>query len=214
MKNSPLFTSNWRNESRTHNLPEENDSLSESLPRICGRDQLGALFNAMGLLGYGAEVGVQEGGFASVLREQWQGDVLYLVDRWRYEPGYQDTANVPQDDHDRLYQEVQAKFATHPGVRVMREESVAAAQEFRDGFLDWVYLDADHSLEAVAQDLAAWWPKIRRGGVFAGHDYCDGTYFGAEFGVKSAVDAFATQEGLTILTTGDANFPSWYCRKP
>lgn len=56
---------------------------------------------------------------------------------------------------------------------------------FGDGDLDLVFIDADHFYMSVKADLAAWWPKVKSGGIFAGHDYSDAT------GVKQAVDEFA-----------------------
>jgi hypothetical protein len=45
------------------------------------------------------------------------------------------------------------------------------AARYADGELDAVFLDADHALESVRNDIRAWWPKVRVGGVLAGHDY-------------------------------------------
>jgi predicted O-methyltransferase YrrM len=45
------------------------------------------------------------------------------------------------------------------------------AAAFEDASLDYVMIDADHAYEAVAKDIAAWLPKIRPGGILAGHDY-------------------------------------------
>ena len=188
--------------------------MMSALPKICDREQLPGLFNAMGLLDKGVEIGVQWGGFSSVLRTHWQGELLYLVDRWCYVPGYQDTANVAQEEQERLYQGVLKMFEGNRGVEIIRAESLVAAQRFANESLDWIYLDADHSRAAVEKDLTAWWPKLKRGGIFAGHDYVDGLFFESEFGVQSAVDEFALKHQLEIFTTGDAHFPSWYCQKP
>jgi predicted O-methyltransferase YrrM len=46
-----------------------------------------------------------------------------------------------------------------------------ASKLFEDGSLDGVFIDADHSYEAVKQDIQNWLPKIRVGGILAGHDY-------------------------------------------
>jgi predicted O-methyltransferase YrrM len=46
-----------------------------------------------------------------------------------------------------------------------------AAGLFKDESLDAVFIDADHSYEAVKMDIQNWMPKVRRGGILAGHDY-------------------------------------------
>merc|ERR1719203_2215140 len=37
--------------------------------------------------------------------------------------------------------------------------------------IDLLFVDADHSLEGAARDLAAWVPHVRPGAVVVGHDY-------------------------------------------
>jgi predicted O-methyltransferase YrrM len=37
--------------------------------------------------------------------------------------------------------------------------------------LDYIFIDADHCFEAVTSDVAAWWPKLRDGGLMVGHDF-------------------------------------------
>lgn len=65
-----------------------------------------------------------------------------------------------------------ALAAEHPGrVRKVKAASPAAANLFEDGTFDLLYVDADHAYDAVKADLLAWWPKVRDGGVVAGHDY-------------------------------------------
>lgn len=49
--------------------------------------------------------------------------------------------------------------------------SVEAAKLYDDGSLDFVFIDADHTKEGIAGDLKSWYPKIKVGGVLAGHDY-------------------------------------------
>ena len=59
--------------------------------------------------------------------------------------------------------------------------------------VDFVYIDAEHSYEAMTNDLALWFPKVRAGGVIAGHDYSP------EFdGVRRAVNEFASANQLKI----------------
>ena len=59
-----------------------------------------------------------------------------------------------------------------------------AAQLFADDSLDFVFIDASHDYKNVMIDLNSWYPKVKKGGVFAGHDYP------GWLGVKKAVDEF------------------------
>lgn len=36
--------------------------------------------------------------------------------------------------------------------------------------VDLVFIDADHSYEAVLADMEAWWPHVKLGGLLVGHD--------------------------------------------
>lgn len=55
-------------------------------------------------------------------------------------------------------------------VRVLQANSVEAAAEFADQSLDLVFLDGSHDCDSVKADIAAWWPKVRPGGVLGGDD--------------------------------------------
>lgn len=54
---------------------------------------------------------------------------------------------------------------------LMHQTTHEAAGHFQDGHFDFVFIDADHSAEAVAQDITDWRPKVRKGGWLGGHDY-------------------------------------------
>ena len=64
----------------------------------------------------------------------------------------------------------------------IKELSHEAANNFEDGEVDCLFIDAGHSYEAVKQDIEAWLPKMKSNGIIAGHDY------NAWAGVKQAVD--------------------------
>ncbi len=56
-------------------------------------------------------------------------------------------------------------------IRDIKEQSDLAANLFEDGYLDFIFIDANHEYEYVRKDILAWLPKVRRGGILAGHDY-------------------------------------------
>ena len=57
------------------------------------------------------------------------------------------------------------------GLLLRNIASLDAAADFPDGSLAFVFIDADHSYAAVCADISAWLPKVKPGGVLAGHDY-------------------------------------------
>ncbi len=58
-----------------------------------------------------------------------------------------------------------------------------------DGSLDFVFIDADHSYEAVKQDIAHWLPKVKAGGWIGGHDYHPRRWPGVVAAVREAFPA-------------------------
>lgn len=80
-------------------------------------------------------------------------------------------------------------------IETITADSVNAAGHFEDSSLDGVFIDAAHDYESVVKDVAAWWPKVKPGGIFAGHDYpCDD--------VKRAVDEHAAANGYGVVAFG------------
>lgn len=56
-------------------------------------------------------------------------------------------------------------------VAVFPESSETAHIHFDDRSLDLVFIDGDHSYEAVRRDILQFAPKVKGGGVLSGHDY-------------------------------------------
>lgn len=68
----------------------------------------------------------------------------------------------------KFHQEMQP-VAGH--FRAIQGASWEVADQFEDGSIDFVFIDADHIYEHVRKDVLAWLPKVRPGGIIAGHDY-------------------------------------------
>jgi len=74
-------------------------------------------------------------------------------------------------------------------LNIIRDLSVNAAKRFNDNSLDFIFIDACHDYECVKEDLHTWYPKLKKGGIIAGHDYYDG-----HAGVEQAVNEFFHEE--------------------
>lgn len=54
--------------------------------------------------------------------------------------------------------------------KIVSADSAEAAKSFPDASLDFVFIDANHEDDAVRRDISAWLPKVKPGGILAGHD--------------------------------------------
>lgn len=173
------------------------------------RDDL-AEFLAENELNLGAEIGVAAGEYSEILMNANSNLFLYGVDPWEPYSGYKDFArlgtftSLEQQAHERLDRFDNYKF--------LKMYSLDAAERIPDGSLDFVYIDANHSEPYVTQDITAWFPKVRKGGVVAGHDYArikaKGKEDSTNWAVIPAVHKFAKENNLQIYVWGlEAKLP-------
>jgi hypothetical protein len=140
-----------------------------------------------------AEIGVWRGDLSHKILEQCPSvESLLLVDAWEVVYG-----RSPGDGHWLVfgpgttneemvgaYHTVKDTMAPYGArVTVLKAPSAKAAETIPDGSLDCVLIDALHTYHACKEDILAWAPKLRRGGLMIGDDH-------SEFfpGVQAAVE--------------------------
>jgi cephalosporin hydroxylase len=84
------------------------------------------------------------------------------------------------------------------GIRYIQSHSAKAKKWFEDGSVDFVFIDAGHDYDSVKADIAAWLPKVRSGGIIAGHDHEPNEFPGVVQAVAEAFGGRHTMEGRTI----------------
>lgn len=153
--------------------------------------------------GIGVEVGVADGWFSNRILLNSKVNLLLSIDPY----GGQGESHLSTDE---LYLQAYQTLSVY-GKRsaIIRQSSEVASKIISDDSLDFCYIDANHSYEECKADIERWYPKVKEGGYFCGHDYCD-----FHKGVKKAVDetgwAFSTTE-LDFMYEGYA-IRSWYFR--
>lgn len=126
---------------------------------------------------HGVEVGVYTGQSAAFLVEQ--------IVRWRtnglgeYKPGNSTLDLVDLELTNHKARENLAPLE-HTGIigKFHEMSSGAASYLYENGSLDFVFIDANHEYSAIAADIDAWLPKVKKGGIIAGHDFCAWPGFG------------------------------------
>ena len=120
------------------------------LPKLCIED------------GIGVELGVASGGYSNHILNNSKLKTLYSIDAWA-------------DHHNsKEYVGCIKKLSKH-GNRsvVLRMFFDDAIKHFSDNFFDFIYIDAyAHLGQQDGKILNDWYPKLKSGGIFAGHDYC------------------------------------------
>jgi predicted O-methyltransferase YrrM len=110
------------------------------------------------------------------------------VDNWEY---IEEQKEIPENMFEGLYETFLKNIEPVKHIITpVRELSWDGAKHYEDNSLDFIFIDAAHDYESVKKDINAWFPKLKKEGIIAGHDYtwCDD--------VKRAVNEFF--EGKSI----------------
>jgi len=148
----------------------------------------------------GVEVGVAHGHYSARLMAANPSLELYGVDPYQTYSEYKDYAL--ESTLDKLEADAHAQLDKYPTYHFVKKFSVSAAQDFEDGSLDFVYIDANHSEPFVTEDITLWHPKVRSGGVVAGHDYARVRSITDRYEVVHAVDNYTQKHGLQLYIWG------------
>ena len=153
---------------------------------------------------FGAEIGVWKGENAENILQNLPMQKLYLIDPYLpYIDG--DIKNKKITDprpHQKEAEQRLEKFDNK--IRWIHKDSIIAGYEFNINYpLDFVYLDGCHRYEVVYEELEAYWPTIKQGGVLGGHDI-------NFYGVMRAVGEFCEARNLHPMTDKQ----DWWIVKP
>jgi len=119
----------------------------------------------------GAELGVRKGATFLYLLKHCPGLTMIGVDLWGEQPDNPGPQKYQTGDHDDCELAVRAQ-AHEYGSRsiIIKDWTVKAADDVSDGWLDFVFVDADHSTSAVKCDIIKWYKKLKADGWMIGHD--------------------------------------------
>lgn len=163
------------------------------LKDLTARDRIHILLKDLNLKTI-CEVGTWRGENFDVMMKS-NPEIAVSVDAWLNDQRTANDYGATQEEFDQHYNNALQKQWKHDNVFVLRMLSVRAAKLFTPNFFDYVYIDADHSFEAVKADLEAWWPLVKPNGIMGGHDYKAGRR-SKPCGVIPAVIAFVEKYGL------------------
>jgi hypothetical protein len=158
----------------------------------------------------GVELGVYKGKYSEVLVKKMPSLDLTAIDAWKAYPTYKDYEVA--DLEINAYNQAVSRSEKH-GFKILKEWSVPASKQFKDESLDFIYIDSNHDFAHVIEDLNAWSPKVKKGGIISGHDFFKSRQ--ARYGVTYAVPAWCDYRNVPMLfVIGGDKIPSWFYVKP
>jgi hypothetical protein len=117
------------------------------------------------------EIGVLRGHNAVNLNKLLQPKQLFLVDPWDF----------CAETHDNNWADTWYRVQGCENIIVIKTKSESFLNMIRsDVEFDYIYLDGDHTGGDIDQthpeggirlDIQLWWPRVKIGGILAGHDY-------------------------------------------
>ncbi len=154
-----------------------------------------------------AEIGVCNGVNALAMVTHMKIGMLYLIDPYTLYTGGISVNYNSQAFQDNAYANSFLRLLLfHRFVTYVTRSSLFASTLFPDKLFDYVYIDGNHTYEAVKEDCNAWWIKIKSRGVMGGHDYFENN----TDEVKRAVDEFVLENKLKLTVTKDTD---WWIEK-
>lgn len=133
------------------------------------------------------ELGLADGGFSEKLVQYGNIGFLYSIDAYA-------------GDRSHNVDEYKVAFGRLDRFRyknsILRMTFAEAVTLFPDNYFDLVYVDGyAHDGEDNGRTLYDWWPKVKRHGIFAGHDYDKQWPL-----VVEQVDKFAQEKRVRVCT--------------
>jgi len=141
----------------------------------------------------GAELGVDRGEFSEKLNSTHLFKEFYAIDRW-------------SDHHTSEHYFYALNQLKKYNVTTLRCTFTEAVSLFKDNYFDFIYIDgyAKQGQEG-GTILKDWYPKLKPGGIFSGHDYHH-----KWSATVRCVDEFCSINKKTINLTTEDDYPSWW----
>ena len=190
----------------TQNYDFSEDTTSDITPIIF----------TIGVLGkelVGLELGVMRGSsFMTLLHACPNIKTLYGIDN--YKP-YKDCITNPYTGNPvAIADEKDAechKFITHHRIKYSgmkekvifyEEDSDEAIKKFKPQSLDFIFIDTFMTYEQAVNDIRSWYPIVKDGGLFAGHDW-------SAYVIQKAVNEVRDEVEPDAVVMGYANCWGW-----
>jgi hypothetical protein len=147
----------------------------------------------------GCEIGVWEAKTSMKILSDFPLVHLHMIDMWKIEGVQMRVGGQGFVDKTKEKAYIRTDFASDRRT-IIEKSSLEASFDFDSESLDFVFIDANHKYKHVKDDIHAWWPKVKIGGILLGHDYDGKWERRGKWGVKKAVDEFGRSNNILVNT--------------
>lgn len=116
-----------------------------------------------------AELGCFIGGYSQQIIDICQPKAMYMVDI--FGKGHAHSMGVEVPDLSLYEGILRERYKDSENVFVLKMTDMDFLSSLEYAMLDMVYIDAEHSYQAVLKGLSYAYLKVRSGGYLCGHDY-------------------------------------------
>jgi hypothetical protein len=123
------------------------------------------------------EIGVFRGDFSKMILDIIRPSKLYLIDPFEhsietYGEGQITTAYSDEEDYQIVKNRFRYEIQKNQ-IIINRGYSFDVVEHYSDNSFDFIYHDGSHLYKDLKRDLNEWLPKLKEGGIMAGHDHTE-----------------------------------------
>jgi predicted O-methyltransferase YrrM len=146
------------------------------------------------------EIGSYCGASGEIIASSFPNSILNCVDPWEKYTEDNSTWDLNKQElelqeAEKIFESVMSKYSN---IRKNKMSSYQYSLSVPTKSIDFIYIDGNHQYSSIKEDLTNWFPKIKTGGIIAGHDFPHPP-------VQKALSEFFNESPINVFKDG-----SWF----
>ena len=138
---------------------------------------------------------------ATLIKQSSKKIDFYAIDHWKGSDEHQE--HYSEKDLWKIFTDNMVKYELTRYIKPLITNSIEASKLFPDESIDFLHLDASHEYENVLNDIKAWYPKIKKGGIISGDDFDIKSWSGV---VRAVTDFFEGNEVQLVSKPDESGY--------
>ena len=119
------------------------------------------------------EIGTYCGASTQIIANNFISGKINSVDPWQSytEDGNTYDLNIQALELQEAEQIFDKILINYKNIIKNKCSSIDYANQIEDESIDFIYIDGNHQYSSVVEDIKIWYPKVKKYGIIAGHDW-------------------------------------------